>query len=75
VGEDVIACGCPLPLNTRDSATRQPKIKVKAVLFKGYLVRIRIADFPGQPETRMYELDIARSPWAERLSRTPGWIT
>jgi SNF2-related domain len=59
---DLVVFGYPLPLNTRDTATRQPKIKMNAMLFKGYVVRIRIADFPGQPETRSYELDMPAPP-------------
>ena len=66
-GDDVMACGYPLPLNTRDFATRQPKINMNAMLFKGYVVRIRIADFPGQPETRMYELDRVRLFWGDAV--------
>lgn len=61
-GQDVMACGYPLPLNTRDAATREPLINTNAMLFKGYVIRIRNADFPGQPETRMYELDMPAPP-------------
>jgi hypothetical protein len=31
-------------------------------MFKGYVTRIRINDFPGQPETRLYELDMPAPP-------------
>lgn len=61
-GEDVMACGYPLPLNTRDAATQKPLINTNAMLFKGYVIRIRNADFPGQPQTRMYELDMPAPP-------------
>ena len=61
-GEDVVACGYPMPLNTVNTETKLPLINTNSVLFKGYVTRIRINDFPGQPETRLYELDMPAPP-------------
>ena len=61
-GDDVMACGYPLPLNTKDVETREPRINTNAMLFKGYVMRIRLSDFPGQPEGRVYELDMHAPP-------------
>jgi hypothetical protein len=61
-GEDVIACGYPMPLNTMDVKTKEPLINMNSSLFKGYVTRIRTGDFPGQPETRLYEMDMPAPP-------------
>ena len=61
-GEDVVACGYPMPLNTVNVKTQQPLIDTNASVYKGYVSRIRSNDFPGQPETRLYELDMPAPP-------------
>jgi len=61
-GEDVIACGYPMPLNTVEVQTQEPLINMNSSLFRGYVTRIREGDFPGQPTTRLYELDMPAPP-------------
>ena len=57
-GEDVVACGYPLPVNTRNPDTRQPKIDMNACLLRGYVTRLKIDDRPGREPARAYELDM-----------------
>lgn len=63
-GEDVVASGYPLPLNTRDPDTRQVKIDMNAMLLRGYVMRLRIDDRPGVRPVRAYELDMLAPPGA-----------
>jgi hypothetical protein len=67
-GEDVIACGYPLPLNTRDPDSREPKIDTNACLLRGYVTRVKMDDRPGQEPVRAYELDM---PAAGGVSGSP----
>jgi Trypsin-like peptidase domain len=57
-GEDVVACGYPLPVNTRNPDTREPKIDMNACLLRGYVTRLKIDDRPGREPVRAYELDM-----------------
>jgi Trypsin-like peptidase domain len=57
-GEDVVACGYPLPLNSRDPDTGEPRIEVNASLLRGYVTRLRMDDRPGWEPVRAYELDM-----------------
>lgn len=57
-GEDVVACGYPLPVNTRDPDSREPKIDMNACLLRGYVTRLKTDDRPGQAPVRAYELDM-----------------
>jgi Trypsin-like peptidase domain len=57
-GADVVACGYPLPVNTRDPDTRDVKIDTNACLLRGYVTRLRMDDRPGWPPVRAYELDM-----------------
>jgi hypothetical protein len=60
-GTDVVACGYPLPVNTRDPDTRDVKIDTNASLLRGYVTRLRMDDRPGWPAVRAYEVDM-RAP-------------
>jgi len=57
-GEDVVACGYPLPVNTHNPDTREAKIDMNACLLRGYVTRLRIDDRPGWEPVRAYELDM-----------------
>jgi Trypsin-like peptidase domain len=57
-GEDVVACGYPLPVNTRGPESRDVKIDMNACLLRGYVTRLRIDDRPGWEPVRAYELDM-----------------
>jgi hypothetical protein len=57
-GEDVVACGYPLPVNTRNTDTREAKIDMNACLLRGYVTRLRMDDRPGWEPVRAYELDM-----------------
>jgi len=57
-GEDVVACGYPLPVNTRDPDSRETKIDMNACLLRGYVTRLKTDDRPGQAPVRAYELDM-----------------
>ena len=57
-GEDVVACGNPLPVNTRNLETREPKIDMNACLLRGYVTHLKTDDRPGREPVRAYELDM-----------------
>jgi hypothetical protein len=63
-GEDVVASGYPLPVNTRDPDTRQAKVDMNAMLLRGYVTRLRIDDRPGVLPVRAYELGMMARPGA-----------
>jgi hypothetical protein len=57
-GEDIVACGYPLPVNSRNTDTREPKIDMNACLLRGYVTRLKIDGRPGREPVRAYELDM-----------------
>lgn len=67
-GEDVMACGYPLPLSTRDPATRGPLINTNAMLFKGYVMAYPECRLPRATGDADVRTRYACSTWAKRLS-------
>lgn len=57
-GEDVVACGYPLPVNTRNPETQDVKVDMNACLLRGYVTRVKMDDRPGWEPVRAYELDM-----------------
>ena len=61
-GEDVVASGYPLPLNTRDPSQGTALISTNACILKGYVTRLKPDDRPGLRLVRAYELDMPAPP-------------
>jgi hypothetical protein len=61
-GEDVIACGYPLPRGVSDGPSPRMRFESNAAMLKGYVTRLRLDDRPGWRPARAYELDMPAPP-------------
>ena len=61
-GEDVVACGYPLPRGVNDPFYRTMRLESNATMLKGYVTRLRLDDRPGWRPVRAYELDMPAPP-------------
>jgi hypothetical protein len=57
-GENVVACGYPLPTDGSSPDTGEAKIDMNAMLLRGYVTRLKVDDRPGWRPVRAYELDM-----------------
>jgi len=63
-GEDVVACGYPLPTNTVNPETGTTLIQTQARVLRGYVMSEMMDDLHSHKPSRVYELDMPAPRWS-----------
>jgi hypothetical protein len=63
-GEDVVACGYPLPVNTVNPETRMTLVQTQARVLRGYVMSEVMDDLHSRKPSRVYELDMPAPRWS-----------
>ena len=63
-GEDVVACGYPLPTNTVNPDTGTTWIQTQARVLRGYVMSEMMDDLHSHQPSRVYELDMPAPRWS-----------